>query len=303
MAGHLILMVGLPGSGKTTKAREWASGAPNRIVTVSRDDIRQTVFNQYGLVKDHENLISQIEEDQVTRLLKAGLLVVVHDQNLRRKYRSRWYEIAIKAGAGFSLEDLTDVPVETCLERNSLRKVNQGRVPEEVITSNYWKFIKGKELEDYVDAFTQKSPIYTPDFTKPRAFIVDIDGTVAEGTTVRGPFDTSKYHLDLPKQDVIDLVQKLHYNSGMIPVFTTGRHEDFRDVTYEWLIANLKMPVEHLYMRKNRQTPDDQEKLMLFDKYIRHNFWINFCLDDRDRVVRAWRSIGLTCLQVAEGDF
>jgi hypothetical protein len=27
------------------------------------------------------------------------------------------------------------------------------------------------------------------------------------------------------------------------------------------------------------------------------------CLDDRNSVVKLWRDLGLTCLQVAEGDF
>jgi predicted kinase/uncharacterized HAD superfamily protein len=297
-------MVGLPGSGKTTLAKDWARGAPNRIVTVSRDDIRQTIFNQYGIVKDREDLISKIEEFQVSQLLNAGLLVVVHDMNLRAKYRKRWYEIAEKARATFSLEDLTGVPLETCIERNELRHIDKGRVPHEVITSNYEKFVRGKEIDEDKEFIPRPSIIpYFPDYSKPRAFIVDVDGTVAEGSTVRTPYDTSRYHLDLPKQDVIDLVQRLHYDSGMRPLFTTGRHEDFRGVTYEWLVTNMKMPVDYLFMRENRQTPDDQEKIMLFDKHIRDNFWVNFCLDDRDRVVRAWRSLGLTCLQVAEGDF
>lgn len=302
MAGHLILMVGLPGSGKTTLARQWARGEPNRIVTVSRDDIRQTIFNQYGIVKDHESLISSIEEDQVTRLLKAGLSVVVHDMNLRPKYRKRWFELCQKVGATFSLEDLTFVELEECLRQNQDRDLDQV-VPEQIIIDNYNKFVKGKTLESYDETTIPRTEFYTPNFSLPRAVIVDIDGTVAEGKTVRDPYDTSKYHLDLPNQPVIDLVQGLYYEQGVKILFTSGRHNDFRDVTADWLIDNVKVPVDYLFMRENRQTPDDQEKLMLFDKYIRDFFWVNFCLDDRDRVVRAWRSIGLTCLQVAEGDF
>ncbi|WP_456064519.1 phosphatase domain-containing protein [Hamadaea tsunoensis] len=44
-------------------------------------------------------------------------------------------------------------------------------------------------------------------------------------------------------------------------------------------------------------------KLDLFDKHIRHRYRVEYVLDDRDRVVNAWRSIGLTVFQVAEGSF
>ena len=33
------------------------------------------------------------------------------------------------------------------------------------------------------------------------------------------------------------------------------------------------------------------------------NYNVKFVLDDRNRVVEMWRSLGLTCLQVADGDF
>lgn len=300
MGGHLILTVGLPGSGKTTLARGWARSAPDRIVTVSRDDIRSMVFNQYGIVKD-EGLVSRLEETQVKELLKAGLVVIVHDMNLRSKYRKRWFEIATKCGATFELHDLTDVPLSVCLERNGLRP-KQELVPEKVIIDNYNKFIKGKTLETYEDTPVKASEIYSPDFTKPRAIIVDVDGTVALHGDVRDPYDTSKYHLDKPNQPVINLVRREHYDSDVQIVFTTGRHEDFREVTRKWLTDNVGVPFT-LIMRENKNTEDSDEKLMLFDNYIRDHFWVNYCLDDRDRVVRAWRSIGLTCLQVAEGDF
>lgn len=44
-------------------------------------------------------------------------------------------------------------------------------------------------------------------------------------------------------------------------------------------------------------------KAELFDKYVRHNYNVIGVLDDRTQVVNMWRSMGLTCLQVAPGDF
>lgn len=44
-------------------------------------------------------------------------------------------------------------------------------------------------------------------------------------------------------------------------------------------------------------------KRELFDLHIRHQYRVTHVLDDRTQVVQMWRALGLTCLQVADGDF
>lgn len=39
------------------------------------------------------------------------------------------------------------------------------------------------------------------------------------------------------------------------------------------------------------------------DTHIRDRYDVRVVLDDRDSVVKMWRSLGLTCLQVALGEF
>lgn len=48
---------------------------------------------------------------------------------------------------------------------------------------------------------------------------------------------------------------------------------------------------------------DSIVKREIFENYIRDYYNIQFVLDDRNQVVEMWRSLGLKCLQVAEGDF
>jgi hypothetical protein len=56
-----------------------------------------------------------------------------------------------------------------------------------------------------------------------------------------------------------------------------------------------------------RETGDRRKdsiiKKEIFDRHIRDVYNIEFVLDDRNQVVELWRSLGLTCLQVADGDF
>jgi hypothetical protein len=60
---------------------------------------------------------------------------------------------------------------------------------------------------------------------------------------------------------------------------------------------------ETLYMRQDGDfRRDDIVKQEILDKYIDKDR-VLFVLDDRDQVVDMWRRNGLTCFQVAEGDF
>jgi len=57
-------------------------------------------------------------------------------------------------------------------------------------------------------------------------------------------------------------------------------------------------------MRETGSTEKDAIiKERIFRKEIEPKYDVKFILDDRDQVVKMWRSIGLKCLQVAEGAF
>lgn len=138
--------------------------------------------------------------------------------------------------------------------------------------------------------------------------IVDIDGTLALRND-RSPFDWSKVNTDLPNRRVIALVEDLA-SIGHHILFMSGREDvgDCRKDTVQWLKDNLDFleddDVPELYMRAEKDhRPDDEVKYELFDIHVRNCNDISFVLDDRDKVVKMWREIGLTCLQVAEGNF
>lgn len=310
MSGYLVFTVGLPGSGKTSFARKFVENRPKgTAIAVSRDGLRDEYFGtREGLTGEQEVEITALQHSQIHKALERGLSVVVHDCNLRMRYRRQLAQIAENTGSAWFQFDLSTMPLEECLRRNEARSVNQ--VPMTVIMEMHERYIKpnkGGPMPMPVTkpkAVLPRREMYSPDFSKKKAILVDIDGTVAIHEGVRGPYDTSKYHLDKPNLPVIKLVQEHAYNMDYDIIFCSGRHEDFRSVTEEWLYEHVKVPIAGLYMRQNHGTNDAIEKLDLFDEHIRNGPWcVRFSLDDRDRVVAAWRSIGLTCLQVAPGDF
>lgn len=54
---------------------------------------------------------------------------------------------------------------------------------------------------------------------------------------------------------------------------------------------------------EDRGRPDDDVKYDMFYREVAHRFNVLYVIDDRDKVVKMWRDIGLTCAQVAYGDF
>jgi hypothetical protein len=134
-----------------------------------------------------------------------------------------------------------------------------------------------------------------------KAVIVDIDGTVATRLD-RTPYDYTKVLNDIPKPDVIEVVNSL-WKSGHKIIFVTARDDSCYDDTFEWLRIHCP-PFIKLYMRKSGDNRNDGVvKREIYDELIKQNFDVVCVLDDRQRVVDMWRSIGLTCLQVDYGNF
>jgi hypothetical protein len=84
----------------------------------------------------------------------------------------------------------------------------------------------------------------------------------------------------------------------------SGRTDACREATEEWLRVHVGVPWEALHMRPaGDMRKDSVVKRELFDRHVRDHYDVRRVYDDRSQVVEAWRSIGLTCLQVADGDF
>ncbi|MFJ5740081.1 phosphatase domain-containing protein [Streptomyces microflavus] len=151
---------------------------------------------------------------------------------------------------------------------------------------------------------------------RPRAVIVDIDGTVAkhvlsDGTLLRGHHDYRLVVWDLPNLPVIDTVNALR-EAGHEIIFCSGRPErddrgySVRTATRSWLCRHLGEWAEDamLLMRgQGDMRPDHAVKHELFNAHICGAYDVLLALDDRDRVVALWRSLGIVCLQVDKGNF
>ena len=134
--------------------------------------------------------------------------------------------------------------------------------------------------------------------------LVDVDGTLA----IRG--DRSPHDHDSSMEDhvnwpIVSLCDLLHSTGKFQVVIVSGREEIYRDITEYWFDTHNILPYRQaLFMRlQGDNRPDDIVKKELYEKEIKPRYIVWYVLDDRNRVVKMWRELGLTCLQVAEGDF
>ena len=84
---------------------------------------------------------------------------------------------------------------------------------------------------------------------------------------------------------------------------TKKEFDTYRPQTEAWLKEH-KIEYIALHMRQaddNRK--DSIVKSEIYETFINGYYNVSFVLDDRNQVVEMWREKGLTCLQVAEGDF
>ena len=143
----------------------------------------------------------------------------------------------------------------------------------------------------------------------PNAIICDIDGTLAH-MNGRSPYDTSRYSEDTKDDFVHSLFATLCTRYLAERIIVSGRSEEFREVTEQWL-HDHGVTYKHLYMRdpnrkdeKGNRINDAIIKREIYEQHIAPNYHVVCCIDDRNRVVDMWRNeLGLICLQVADGDF
>jgi len=128
-----MLLVGIPGSGKSTWAQQFLAGHPHYQV-VSTDQIRAELYGDAAIQGDWRRVWQQVRhrwQQGVEQITRGHLEGVIYDAtNTRRGHRRQ--TIAIARGLGFDHLTLVwfDVPLEVGLRRNQLRS---RQVPAEVI--------------------------------------------------------------------------------------------------------------------------------------------------------------------------
>ena len=279
----VIILVGLPASGKSKFANELLLSEPGRWVRTNKDLLREMAHASYWS-PGNEKLILEIRDAIILMALESGKNVIIDDTNFGRHIDH--IKELVKDQAVVEINNsFLQVPVEECIKRD-LKRLNS--VGKDVIMQMYNKYVR----------VPIPSPEYHPEL--PDGIIVDMDGTLAL-LNGRNPYDASRCESDLPNQPVLDTVHK--WQSSLNIIVASGRTDNYQPQTERWL-QKYGVNYTNIYMRKTGdQRKDSIIKEEIYRQNIEGKYNIRFVLDDRQQVVDMWRSLGLTVFQVAEGDF
>lgn len=280
----LLMMRGLPGSGKTTRANDIMREAGN-FVRVNRDQLRPMLHGDAKWSGKKEKVTRHVQRAMVRDLLDNDYSVIVDDTNLRDADYELWRHVAGECSAGFGVVDV-DTPYEECIGRDMGR--GEARVGPHVVTS---------------------MALSSGRFPYRNIILCDIDGTLADLTHrlhyVRdGNRDWDRFFAEVGddefREDVWEQVVADADEHDARIIFLSGRSEVAREDTEEWLWDETgDLPIV-LMRRENDRRPDTEVKRDIFDWHFK-GYNIVRVYDDRPCMVRMWREMGLDVVDCGDG--
>ena len=299
----IILTRGIQGSGKSTYAKNWVKEDPIHRVRFNNDDIR----NMLGVywVPEREGLVKQIKTNFLLNAMNQGYDIIIDNMNLNPKevdfYKEKIEEFYDFEHKLYTLE-FKDffIPLEECILRDSFREHPIGEKVIKDTFNRYKSLIQSVESRKCYDALTKQ------DSSLPHCILVDLDGTIAlnlSGRPFYGDGAAEGIENDIPITPVIDIVKR--YPNEVI--FLTGREstDEIRNATLKWIekqFGNLEH--KQLIMRPFKDYCNGVIcKKRLYDEYIKDKWFVDFVLEDSEKIVKMYRDLDLIVLQPNKNTF
>lgn len=295
----LIIMQGLPASGKSTRAAEIMK-ADGNAVRINKDLIR-TMLHFDNFTGKNEGMTRDAARVLALHFLQQGKNVIIDDTNLNPGTLQSWKDLAKGADAKIQHEVMT-TSIQDCIERDAAREKKVGR---SVIVN-----------------MALKAGMYPH---KERGFVVcDIDGTIAdikhrlhfvkppnthlhtEGAIEGLDFkkDWKSFFEASPsdpvRHDTLGLLANALGTDHEI-IFVTARPETYRKQTEEWIQRHVPGYTTIIMRAAHDKRPDTEVKKDIYEQYLKH-YHVFYVIDDRPAVIRMWREQGLEVIDVGSGE-
>ena len=300
----LLILVGAPGSGKSTFARYFLRTEDNWI-RVNRDDFRLMQFGDSLMIPFYEERISKMVEASVLTLLKSDTNVIIDATNTSlRTIQDMIHTYTEYADISFKVFDL---PVDELVKRCDKRYEETGKfISKSVVERNVANLKHTLEKFDFAPiprkVQVATTSYATQDKNLPKAVICDLDGTLSL-LNGRDPYNAATCDNELLNEPVAAAL-KMAKQQGYQVILLSGREDKFREPTMRFLDKH-QIGYDLLLMRtSNDFRKDNIIKRELFEGEIQGKYFVEFLLDDRNQVVDMWRKdLHLPCFQVNYGDF
>lgn len=285
---EILLLVGLPGSGKSFFANDLIDRKPE-YKRINKDDIRY-VLGAFEWTTQIEEIVIEEERSLGISWLNKGFSLVVDDTNFSPKHKEYWENVSKERGIVFR-EKFIDTPLEVCIKRDAIRIKPIG---ETIIRSLYDRYIKGSDIK------YDKRYILKQDTTLTPCCLVDCDGTLAL-INGRNPFDDTQLSTDKVNEPVRDIVNNKYtdYAQAKGEIFiVSGRPEYLREPTEKWLKDN-NIYYNKLFLKQDEDKRKDSIiKEEIYNQHIKDKYYVEWILEDKKSVIDKYRELGLLCLQV-----
>lgn len=298
------LTTGLPASGKSTWAKQMVKDANGNMIRVNLDDLRVMLgidpASKEPIDKELGKVLLTLQDKAILAAVAAGKDVVIDNTHLVPTIPKRIKKL-FDGEITFRVKDFTDVPVDDCLIRDHMRGLNGERLVGDKVIRDFAKLLNKpwRLTEEFMNVYEFPLEPYITDLSAPVAAVFDIDGTLAKH--YRSPYDYSRLHTDAVHDNIREL-NAMYWNAYVTIFIVSGRPDTYRAETEEWLKAH-DIKYDHLHMRRGDDKRNDADvKHEIFNEHLR-DYYIENWFDDRDRVVRRMRKLGVNVVQVREGNF
>jgi predicted kinase len=120
----VTLTRGLPGSGKSTWAKQQVAANPETMVRVNKDDLR-AMLHDSRWSEANEVLVEAARDALILAALRHGCDVIVDDTNLADRHLEH-ITVLVAGLASVAVTDFTHVPIDECIRRDKLRSRSVG---------------------------------------------------------------------------------------------------------------------------------------------------------------------------------
>ena len=139
---QIIILRGLPGSGKTTWALQEMAAHPGVYKRVNKDALRAMLDD--GVYSGiNEFFVREIRNKIIILAIINGYSILVDDTNFNAAHEEE-IRVQFSDWADIIVKDFTDVPLEECIRRDAGREKSVG---EDVIRNMWQKYLAPK-VED-----------------------------------------------------------------------------------------------------------------------------------------------------------
>ena len=143
----IIICRGIPGSGKTTFAKNWVLEDPEHRVRFNNDDIRNMLGKHW--VPSREGLVNDLKRTFLLSSMSYGFDIVIDNMNLNPKELEYYNKVLdnwnnpegivsdmVRPKYDLEIKNFF-IPLQDCIERDSKR---ESKIGEKIITEIYNKY-------------------------------------------------------------------------------------------------------------------------------------------------------------------